>query len=154
MAETTKDGDKEFWQRVQENSNKVTWAYLATVDGNQPKVRVVHPAWEGDKLWIATGRTSAKARHVERNPKVELFYQVGPEFIHITVTGDARFVDDNREKERVWNSGIFDYDLKQFWPSGHASPEFGLMLVKPRRVELTSMMEMMQGKKPEVRRPN
>jgi len=154
MAETTKNSDQDFWQRVRENSNKLTWAYLATVDGNQPKVRVVHPAWEGDKLWIATGRTSAKARHVERNPKVELFYQVGPEFIHITVTGDASFVDDAREKERVWNSGIFDYDLKQFWPSGHGSADFGLMLVKPRRVEMTSMMEIMQGKKPEVLRPN
>ncbi|HEY2664478.1 MAG TPA: pyridoxamine 5'-phosphate oxidase family protein [Candidatus Binataceae bacterium] len=153
MAETAND-DRDFWQRVRDHSGKVTWAYLATVDGTQPKVRVVHPGWEGDKLWVATGRTSAKARHVEKNPKVELFYQVGPEFIHITVTGEACFIDDPKEKQRVWNSGIFDYDLKQFWPAGHAAPEFGLMLVKPRRVEMTSMIEMMQGKKPEVRRPN
>ena len=100
MAEAVND-DQDFWQRVRDNAGKVTWAYLATADGTQPKVRVVHPAWEGDKLWVATGRTSAKARHVEKNPKVELFYQVGPEIIHITVTGDACFIDEPKEKERV-----------------------------------------------------
>ena len=52
---------------------------------------------------VATGRTSPKARHVEKNPKVGLFYQVGPEFIHTTVTGGACFIDDPKENERVWN---------------------------------------------------
>jgi general stress protein 26 len=141
----------EFWKRVHEASAKMTWAYLATAVGDQPKVRVVHPAWEGEKLWVATGRASSKAHQIERNPKVELFYQIGqPDFIHVTVTGRARFVDDLKEKERIWNGKVFDYELNQFWPEGARAKEFGLMLVTPARVEITSMPEMMQGKKPAV----
>jgi len=139
--------------KFREVAAKATWAYLATVSGDQAKVRVVHPAFEGERVWIATGRNSAKAAHIAKNPKVELFYQIGPEFIHLTVTGKARFVDDPAEKKRVWEGKVFDYDLAQFWPGGYQAPDFGLMLVTPTRIELTGMMEMMQGKKPLVWRP-
>ena len=137
-------------EKFREAAKKATWAYLATATGDQPKVRVVHPAFEGDKVWIATGRASAKGKHIAKNPKVELFYQAGPEFVHLTVTGTAKFVDDPAEKKRIWEGKVFDYDLAQFWPNGHQSPDFGLLLVTPSRIELTGMMEMMQGKKPLV----
>jgi general stress protein 26 len=140
--------DAETLQKFHEVAKKATWAYLATTTGDQPKVRVVHPAFEGERVWVATGRASAKAAHIAKNPKVELFYQVGTEFTHLTVTGGASFVDDPAEKKRVWEGKIFDYDLAQFWPGGHQSKDFGLMLITPSRIELTSMMEMMQGKKP------
>jgi general stress protein 26 len=142
--------DAENLQKFHEVAKKATWAYLATSVGDQPKVRVVHPAFEGEQLWVATGRNSAKGKQIAKNPKVELFYQVGPEFVHLTVTGTARFVDDAAEKKRVWEGNVFDYDLGQFWPGGHQAPDFGLMLVTPSRIELTGMMEMMQGKKPLV----
>ena len=143
--------DAEFWNRVREVGAKATWGYLATSNGEQPKVRVVHPAIEGHKVWIATGRASAKARHIERNPRVELFYAVtAPDMIHLTITGRARFVEDQAEKKRVWDSKVFDYDLAAFWPQGSGSKDFGLMLLEPSRVELTSLPEMTQGKKPET----
>ena len=130
--------DADTLHKFHEVAKKATWAYLATTSGTQPKVRVVHPAFEGERVWVATGRASAKAAHIAKNPKVELFYQVGTEFVHLTVT----------EKKRVWEGKIFDYDLAQFWPGGHQSKDFGLMLVTPSRIELTSMMEMMQEKPP------
>lgn len=139
-----------FWEKVHATARKVTWAYLATAVDGQPKVRVVHPGIEGRKVWIATGRASAKAKQIERNPRVELFYQIGAEFVHLTVTGEARFVEDLAEKKRVWDGKIFDYELAQFWPEGPASKDFGLMLITPRRVELTSLPAMTQGQKPEV----
>jgi general stress protein 26 len=142
--------ETDFWKKVHETAGKLTWAYLATAKGGQPKVRVVHPGFEGEKVWIATGPTSAKAKQIAKNPNVELFYSVGTEFTHLTVTGGARMVTDQKEKDRVWNAKIFDYDLTQFWPKGSSSPDFSLMLVTPRRVELTSMPAMMQGQKPEV----
>ena len=142
--------DAETLQKFHDAAQKATWAYLATTVGDQPKVRVVHPAFEGERVWVATGRTSHKAAHIDKNPKVQLFYQVGPEFVHLTVTGNARFIDDAAEKKRVWEGKVFDYDLAQFWPAGHQAPDFGLMLVTPSRIELTSLTEMMQGKKPLV----
>jgi general stress protein 26 len=144
---------EEFWRRVHEAARKATWAYLATADGQQPKVRVVHPAFEGERVWIATGRNSHKARQIQKNPRVELFYQLGPELVHLTVTGTARFIDDMAEKKRVWSGKIFDYDLAQFWPGGPESPDFGLLLIAPTRVELTTLADITQGAKPDVWRP-
>jgi len=54
--------EAEFWNKAREVGAKATWAYLATIIGDQPKVRVVHPAIEGRRVWVATGRNSAKAR--------------------------------------------------------------------------------------------
>jgi general stress protein 26 len=70
--------------------------------------------------------------------------------VHLTVTGTAKFVEDLTEKKRIWNGKVFDYDLSQFWPEGAESKDFGLMLITPDRVELTSLPEMMAGKKPQV----
>ena len=145
--------EAEFWRKVHEVARKATWAYLATSVRDQPKVRVVHPAFEGERLWVATGRSSHKARQIEKNPKVELFFHMGPELVHLTVTGTARFIDDTAEKKRVWEGKVFGYDLAQFWPGGPEAPDFGLFLITPRRVELTTLAEMTQGLEPEVWRP-
>ena len=142
--------DSKFWDRAHAAAKKATWAYLATAVKDQPKVRVVHPAFEGERVWVATGRSSAKARHIDKNGKVELFYQIGAEMVHLTVTGKAKFVEDVTEKKRIWNGKVFDYDLSQFFPGGAESKDFGLMLITPDRVELTSLAEMTTGKKPEV----
>ena len=142
--------DSKFWDKVHATAAKATWAYLATSVEGQPKVRVVHPACEGERVWVATGRASAKARHIDKNPRIELFYQIGADMIHLTVTGKAKFVEDVAEKKRVWNGKVFDYDLSQFWPGGPESKDFGLMLIEADRVELTSLAEMTTGKKPEV----
>jgi len=142
--------DSTFWEKARAVAAKATWAYLATTDGNQPRVRVVHPALEGERVWIATGRTSAKARQIGKNPRVELFYQIGPEMIHLTVTGNAALVEDLAEKKRIWNAKVFDYDLAQFWPAGPESKDFGLILITPDRVRLTSLSDMTAGQKPEV----
>jgi uncharacterized pyridoxamine 5'-phosphate oxidase family protein len=143
-----------FWTKVHATAAKATWAYLATVDGTQPRVKVVHPAFERERVWVATGRTSAKARHISKNSNVEMFYQISPEMVHLTVTGKATFVENPAEKKRIWDAKVFDYDLSQFWPEGPQSKDFGLMLITPSRVELTSLPEMMTGKAPEVWRPS
>ncbi len=70
--------------------------------------------------------------------------------IHLTVTGKAAFVEDLAEKKRIWNGHVFDYELGQFWPAGPESKDFGLMLITPARIELTSLPVMTTGKKPEV----
>ena len=40
--------EAETLQKFHEVADKATWAYLATAVGDQPKVRVVHPAFEGE----------------------------------------------------------------------------------------------------------
>ena len=140
--------DSETLQKFHDVAKKATWAYLATASVISQKCVWCIPRLKartvgGDRAEFAKGK------HIAKNPKVELFYQVGPEFIHLTVTGIARFIDDAAEKKRVWEGRSLT-TIGQFWPGGHQAPDFGLMLVTPSRIELTGMMEMMQGKKPLV----
>ena len=44
-----------FFKEVDEACKKSIWCAVATVNGNEPRVRMVHPSWEGDVLWFATG---------------------------------------------------------------------------------------------------
>ena len=124
-------------------SKAAVWCAVATVDGAEPRVRVVHPTWEGDTLWFATGTTSAKVRHIQQNPAVDLQFQVGPpEFVHVVVRGTAEIMTDTNEKKRVWD--VIDYDLSQFWSGGPDDPAYTLVRVVPRRVELSKMFGSME----------
>jgi len=144
--------DEAFWNEVRSVAAKASRAYLATIYNGKPKVGVVFSGFEGRRLWIATKRNSAKARQIERDPNVELFWEAGAArpIAHLTVTGVAAFVDDPVEKRRVWSARIFGYDLREFWPGGRESDGFRLLLIVPHRVELGFQPAMWQGQKPEV----
>lgn len=144
--------EESFWKRVRAVAKRAGRAYLATVENSGPRVRVVVPAFEGGKLWIAARPSSGKAKQIMRNPTVELFYEVGanPKAEHLTIRGEARLVHDVEEKQRIWNARIFGYDLSMFWPDGPQSADFGLLLVTPLRVELGTQPGLWQGQRPEV----
>ena len=101
-------------------------------------MRVVHPTWEGETLWFATGTSSPKTRHIAANPHVDVQFQVAPpDFVHVMVRGRAESVTDPTEKKRVWD--VIDYDLSQFWSGGPTDPNYTLVKVVPSRVELSKM---------------
>jgi len=118
-------------------------------------MRVVFPGFEGRQLWIATKRNSTKARHIERDPNVELFWEVGSArpTAHLTVSGVAQFVDDVVAKKRIWDADLFGYRLSEFWLGGPQSGDFGLLSIVPNRVELGWQPAMWQGQRPEVWTP-
>lgn len=67
--------------------------YLATVDGDQPKVRPFGTVniFE-DKLYIQTGKGKKVAMQIEANPKVEICAMKGDEWIRVAAT----LVEDDR----------------------------------------------------------
>jgi general stress protein 26 len=144
--------DSEFWENVRASARKSNRAYLATTDNGQPRVRVVFPAFEERTVWIATQPRSAKALQIARDPRVELFFEVGSQrpITHLTVTGRARIIGELEEKIRVWNLKIFGYDLREFWPEGPESQDLTLIHIEPSRVELGVQPAMWQGQKPQV----
>lgn len=127
-----------FFRDVKAAAKKAIWCALATVADNEARVRMVHPTWEGDILWIATGPETPKAREIQKNSSVDIQFQVAPDdFVHLLVRGTATIVTDQTTKERIWD--VMDYDLAQFWPGGAASPEYCVIKVQPSRVELSEM---------------
>ena len=80
-------------QRVCEFLKKAGTYYLATVEGDQPRVRPFGTAhiFEG-KLYIQTGKVKPCSKQMAANPKVEICAFAGGEWVRIAATA----VNDDR----------------------------------------------------------
>lgn len=129
---------QDFFDAVDEASRKAIWCAVASSGPDGPRVRMVHPTWEGETLWFATGTSSPKVAQLQADPRVDIQFQVAPpDFVHVMVRGHAEIVTGPAEKERVWD--VIDYDLSAFWKDGPGDPEYTLVRVAPSRVELSKM---------------
>ncbi len=156
-VESFADIRKEFEDRV----SSIVWASVATVDTKgRTRARMLHPIWEvtdeGAVGWIATGRQSLKAKHLEGNPHVSLTYWT-PEHQQVMADCKTEFIEDMAEKRRLWDlfgeyPEPYGYDLKTFWESVD-DPTYGLLKLEPWRVEVWSIQEVATGKPPRVWRP-
>lgn len=128
----------EFMRRVA----RIVWCTVATVDRKgRPRTRILHPIWEGSTGWIATGRRSLKARHLEKNPYISLTYW-DPQHELISAECRAEWEDRADEKRRVWDlfkstPPPLGYDPAIIW-KGPEDPSFGLLKLSPWRIELAT----------------
>ncbi len=131
-----------FFADVEAAAKKAIWCALATNAPDGPRVRMVHPTFEGDVLWIATGTDSPKAQQMRADPRVDVQFQVAPpDFVHLMVRGNAELITDEAEKKRVWD--VLDYDLSEFWSGGPGDPNYTAVRITPARVELSKMFGSM-----------
>ena len=108
-------------------------AHLATVGADgAPDVAPVHPAWEGDTLWVMSYSNSVKVRNLAANQAVAMHWQVSEKGDGVAVWGSGRVFDDIETKRRLWN-GVFDYDLDAFAPEGPATEGVCFVAVEPDR---------------------
>ena len=138
----------EFRRRIE----KTQWASMTTVDSrDRPRGRLVHPVWEEPVGWLATGRHSFKAQHLERNPYVSLAYwDQSHEQVYIECR--VAWVDDDAERHRLWD--LYEtkpegYPLEQFFKAP-THPEYGLLRIEPWRIELWNVNELFAGTAPTV----
>jgi general stress protein 26 len=110
-------------------------AYLATCDGDQPRVRPVSPIVEDDmSIWVTTYGTCRKVRQLRENPKACLTFVQQPDGDKaVTVVGEAKIIADLREKKRVWK--LVNFDLYQHFPDGPESDEFCLLRIIIKSIE-------------------
>ena len=84
-------------QRVAQFLKEAETYYLATVEGDQPRVRpfgTVH-IFEG-KLYIQTGKTKAVSKQIHTNPKVDLCAFKNGEWLRVA----GELVEDDRREAR------------------------------------------------------
>ena len=112
-----------------------SFAFLATDDSDQPRVRAVSPCVENDmSIWIATMSGSRKVQQIEKNPKVSLAFVVPPNGEQsATVIGEAEIVEDVEQKKRIW--GLLSYDPLQFFPEGPESGEYCVLKISIKKIE-------------------
>ena len=110
-------------------------SYLATCDGDQPRVRPVSPIVEDDmSIWVTTGSSSRKVKQLRENPKLCLSFvehPIGDKAV--MVIGEARIIPDIKEKKRVWK--LASFDLYEYFPDGPDSDEFCLLKIAIKRIE-------------------
>ena len=143
MHEVTENEKDAFFAEVAKASGTAVWCALATANrAGEPRVRIVHPTWERDVLWVATGPDTPKAKQMENNSFVDVQWQVAPpNFIHIMARGRAEIYRDAATKLHAWDA--IDYDLKDFFPAGPEDPNYIAVKITPTRVELSEMFGSM-----------
>src|SRR5262245_27985592 len=104
--------------------------YLATVDGDQPRVRPVSPVLtEGFTVYVANLRGYHKTSEIAANPKVELCY-LDDRHDQVRITGTAEVVDDEPMLRRIWEANPL---LRQYLGTPD-NPELVVYRVLPARV--------------------
>jgi len=104
--------------------------YLATIDGDQPRVRPVSPVkTEGFTVYVANLRGYHKTLEIEANPKVELCY-LDDHHDQVRITGQAEVLHDRVLLQEIWNTNPL---LRQYL-GDIDNPELIVYRIRPTRV--------------------
>ena len=104
--------------------------YLATVDGDQPRLRPVSPVrTDRFTVYVANLRGYHKTAEIAANPKVELCY-VDDRHDQVRITGVAGVVTDRALLQEIWDANPL---LRQYLGSLD-NPELIVYRVRPARV--------------------
>ena len=130
-------------QRIVEIIKEIEPAYLATCEGDQPRVRPVSPIVEADmSIWVGTRSTSRKVKQIEQNPKVCLAFVQPPhsakgEKVAIVIW-EAKNISNLEEKKRFWRlwTPVYPvFDLSRVYPDGPESNDFCLLKIVIKEIE-------------------
>lgn len=115
---------------VLELVQKEKFPMLASLDGDQPRVRPVSPVrTDGFTVFVASLRSSHKTEEIDQNDKVELCYMTDSHD-QVRITGVAGHVTDREVRQRIWDSN----PLLRSYLGSVDNPEFVLYQVVPHRV--------------------
>ena len=97
--------------------------YLATVEGDQPRVRPFGTVniYEG-KLYIQTGRSKAVSQQFAKNPKVEICSCADGQWVRIS----AELVDDDRREPKADMLDNYPHLKKNYDPDDGTTQVFYL----------------------------
>ena len=129
MSKTLAEIKMDVWAHFQPGQ----CVYLATAEGDQPRVRPITLLNLEEKFWIATSPRSAKSRQILRNPNVEFCYPLSADCNtgYIRVSGIATIARDADVIERIGNQIPF---LTEHW-TGTQDPNFCLIRITRAEIE-------------------
>jgi general stress protein 26 len=104
--------------------------YLATLDGDQPRVRPVSPVrTDGFVVYVANLRGYGKTAEIAANPRVELCY-LDDHHDQVRITAVAEVVTDRALLEEIWQANAL---LRRYLGSLD-NPELIVYRMRPNRV--------------------
>ena len=103
---------------------------LATIDGDQPRVRPVSPVLvENFVVYVANLRNYKKTAQIEKNPRVELCY-LDSDHNQVRITGVAEVLRDRDKLESIWQSN----PLLRSYLGSVDNPELIIYRIRPEKV--------------------
>jgi len=128
MAATIRELRDEAWERAEAS----TLAYLASLEGDRPRVRPVAVVWWDGSAWIGSGTENGKTRQVRQNENVELCIPLEEGGRHGTIrlAGSAEIVTDDRTREIL--SEQMPY-FSEYW-TGPDDPTYSLIRIDPDEI--------------------
>jgi general stress protein 26 len=104
--------------------------YLATMDGDQPRVRPVSPVkTDGFTVYVANLRGYHKTEEIAANPKVELCY-LDDRHDQVRITGRAEIITDRNVLQVIWDANPL---LRQYLGDIN-NPQLIVYRIRPSRV--------------------
>ena len=104
--------------------------HLATVDGDQPRLRPVSPVrTDGFTVYVANLRLYHKTSEIAANPKVELCY-LDDGHNQVRLTGVAEIVTERPLLQEIWDANSL---MRQFLGSLD-NPQLIVYRIRPTRV--------------------
>jgi general stress protein 26 len=104
--------------------------YLATIDGDQPRLRPVSPVrTDGFTVYVANLRAYHKTQEIAANPKVELCY-LDEHHDQVRITGVADVLSDRKLLQEIWDANPL---LRQYLGSID-NPQLIVYCIRPTRV--------------------
>jgi general stress protein 26 len=107
--------------------------YLATLDGNQPRVRPVTLVEHKGDLFVLTGMKDAKVSQILKHKKVEIVVPVkhGDNTGYVRFTALATIERNSEQRARAAKVASF---FSQFWDSPD-NPDYALLRIQPVKIE-------------------
>ena len=108
-------------------------AFMATIEGNCPKVRpmMIKNVW--DKiLYVSTYADSLKIKQIEKNPNVEIVW-VDSKMQHVRISGKAHICKDQEKKNKYFEEN--EQVMKMYFKAKN-DPNYVLLEVTPSNVLL------------------
>jgi general stress protein 26 len=104
--------------------------HLASMDGDQPRVRPVSPVrTDGFTVYVANLRSYHKTQEIAANPRVELCY-LDDHHDQVRITGHAQIVTERTLLQEIWDTNPL---LRQYLCSID-NPQLIVYRIRPGRV--------------------
>ncbi len=104
--------------------------YLATLDGDQPRVRPVSPVrTDGFTVYVANLRRYHKTEEIATNPRVELCY-LDEGHDQVRITGRAEVLADKAVIQEIWAAN----PLLRHYLGSPDNPDLIIYRITPHRV--------------------
>lgn len=124
-------------EKAREIINDAGMAFVATQDGNQPRVRPMMSILTDDnKILTSTFKQARKITQIKNNPKAELCF-VDKKLNHCRIEGTISISEDKSKRKFLFGKQPI---LRQFFQSSD-DPNFVLLEITPSRIEMMAIGE-------------